>query len=110
MSSTRSKLVQYIREVVPDALGISSDYFSSKVNNSFETDSHIKFLLGYKGKDPVTKIPIFEPFPPILFADSNSVQNEDGCFLNEAFAKVSCIYIMDLTVKSLLNTFRLAAA
>lgn len=107
MSSTCSKLVQYIREVVPDALGISSDYFSSKVNNSFETDSCVKFLLGYKGKDPVTKIPIFDPFPPILFTDF--VQNEDDCFLNEAFAKVSCIYIMDLTIKSLLNTFRLAA-
>ena len=107
MSSTRSKLVQYIREVVPDALGISSDYFSSKVN-SFETDSRIKFLLGYKGKDAVTKIPIFDPFPPLLFTDF--VQNEDVCFLNEAFAKVSCIDIMDLSIKSLLNAFRLAAA
>jgi len=108
MSSTRSKLVQYIREVVPDALGISSDYFSSKVTNSFETDPRIKFLLGYKGKDPVTKIPIFDPFPPILFVDF--VQNEDGCFLNEVFAKVSCINIMDLTIKSSLNALRLAAA
>ena len=108
MSSTRSKLVQYIREVVPDALGISSSYFSSKVNNSFETDPRVQFLLGYKGKDPITKIPIFDPFPPILFADF--VQNEDDCFLNEAFAKVSCINIMDLTIKSLLNAFRLAAA